>query len=342
VLNPVIDTTTTYYAEAISPQGCVSLNRTAVTASVFPVYFFAETQAICNGDTYAWHGNAYAVAGTYITAYTTAHGCDSIYKLNLSVNPAYDFAENHEICEGDSYIWRGNTYRNAGKYTADFFTNRGCDSTYTLNLTVNPAYTLIENHGICDGDSYTWQGNTYTDAGAYQASFTSAKGCDSTITLNLSVNIVDTTVVQDGITLTANVTGATYQWLNCANNFAALEGETNQDFSATVSGIFAVKITQNNCIDTSACFSITTVGIDGLHTHDVEIYPNPVSDELIIERTGDDEMLTYEIVNAFGQVIGQGNFNGKTRIQTSLFAPGTYFIKIGNGKIIAIKKFIKE
>jgi len=36
VLNPTINATTTYYAEAISPEGCISVSRTAVTATVIP------------------------------------------------------------------------------------------------------------------------------------------------------------------------------------------------------------------------------------------------------------------------------------------------------------------
>jgi len=342
ILNPVIDTTTTYYAEASSPQGCISLNRTAVTASVYPQYFFTETHAICSGDTYAWHGNAYVVAGTYITAYTTAHGCDSIYKLILGMNPAYDFAENHEICEGDSIIWRGNTYKNAGKYTADFYTNRGCDSTYTLNLAVNPAYALVENHGICDGESYTWQGNTYTETGTYKASFISSNGCDSIITLNLSVNTVDTSVVLDGNTLTANASDATYQWLNCANNFSILTGETNQDFSATVNGIYAVEITQNNCIDTSECYSLTLVSIAGQNSNEIKIYPNPASNEIIIEMSGVNEMLDFKIMNAFGQVVYKGSFMNKTNVQTSHLVPGVYFVKIENKKTFTMHKIIKQ
>lgn len=290
-LNPVIDTSTTYYAEAISPQGCISLNRTEVTATVYPEYFFAENYELCKGESYVWHGNTYTVAGTYFTAYTTANGCDSIFKLTLTLKPSFSFTESYEICKGESIIWQGHTYNNTGIYSADYITSKGCDSIYTLNLTVNS---------------------------------------------------VDTSVVQNGFTLTSNATPATYKWLNCSADYAELAGETNQSYNAGFSGTYSVEITQNNCVDTSACYSINIVGIDESLSGINKIYPNPLSNDLIIEMSGNNEMVDVEILDALGLVIYKGNFINKTTISTGHFKPGIYFIRIENGKTLEIKKIIKD
>jgi hypothetical protein len=85
------------------------------------------------------------------------------------------------------------------------------------------------------------------------------------------------------------------------------------------------------------------VGIKGLFANDaIMIYPNPVSNELIIEINGNNEKINFYILNAIGQVVFKGNLVEKTTVQTSNFAPGVYLIKLENGKTFEFKKIIKE
>jgi hypothetical protein len=72
------------------------------------------------------------------------------------------------------------------------------------------------------------------------------------------------------------------------------------------------------------------------------IYPNPVSNELIIENEGNNEKLYFEIINTIGQVVFEGNLVDKTTVQTSNFSPGFYLIKLENGKTFEFRKIIKE
>ena len=62
----------------------------------------------------------------------------------------------------------------------------GCDSTATLNLTINNATSSTTDVTACD--SYDWNGTTYTASGSYTFTTTNAAGCDSTATLNLTIN----------------------------------------------------------------------------------------------------------------------------------------------------------
>lgn len=126
----------TYTASYQTSSGCDSIYE--LTLTVNPVYMIQQTHQMCDGDTYSWQGNDYTQTGVYTASYNTIHGCDSIYELNLTVNPSYEFVTNQNICQGEFFEWRGNTYDATGNYSDTYLTNSQCDSVYVLNLTVNP------------------------------------------------------------------------------------------------------------------------------------------------------------------------------------------------------------
>ena len=64
----------------------------------------------------------------------------------------------------------------------------GCDSTATLNLTINNSSSSSEDVTACD--SFDWNGVTYTESGTYTFTTTNSAGCDSTATLNLTIDLV--------------------------------------------------------------------------------------------------------------------------------------------------------
>lgn len=82
-----------------------------------------------------------------------------------------------------NYSWTSsNTYM-------DTLTNAaGCDSVITINLTVNYSTTGTDTQTACD--TYTWiDGNTYTSSNTTAThTLTNAAGCDSVVTLNLTIN----------------------------------------------------------------------------------------------------------------------------------------------------------
>ena len=91
-----------------------------------------------------------------------------------------------DITECDSYDWNGTTYTTSGSYTYVTTNASGCDSTATLNLTINGSTSSTTDVTECD--SYDWNGTTYTTSGSYTYVTTNASGCDSTATLNLTIN----------------------------------------------------------------------------------------------------------------------------------------------------------
>ena len=152
------------------------------------------TASICLGDSYTFNGVAYTTSGTYSNHFINAVGCDSTAILKLTVNVPTTSTTNASICRGDSYMFCGVAYSTAGTYIGHVLNKFGCDSTATLNLLVKLPTSSITTASICQGDSYSFNGSTYTAAGTYLAHLINKQGCDSAATLNLSVKMPSSSV----------------------------------------------------------------------------------------------------------------------------------------------------
>ena len=141
-------------------------------------------------DSFEWYGETYtetpAVAPAHV--FTNAAGCDSTVTLTLIVNHSNSGDTAAVVC--DSFEWYGVTYTETPAVApTHVFTNAaGCDSTVTLTLVVNHSTTGDTAAVACD--SFEWYGVTYTETPAVAPThvFTNAAGCDSTVTLTLTVN----------------------------------------------------------------------------------------------------------------------------------------------------------
>jgi len=173
-------------------SGNVSVTNNAGTASLAGFSYCLPTTSttnasICSGSSYTFNGSTYTTSGTYIFHLTNSFGCDSIATLNLTVKSNSSSITNASICQGYFYYFNGNTYSVAGTYVVHLNNSIGCDSTATLNLSVKSNSISTTNASICNGSSYTFNGITYTKGGIYTTHLTNASGCDSAITLNLTV-----------------------------------------------------------------------------------------------------------------------------------------------------------
>ena len=205
-------------------NGCDSIVRLQLV--VYPVYDTTIVAAICSGETYTANGFNVSVAGTYTDTLQTINGCDSIVRLQLAVYPVYDTTIIAAICSGETYTANGFNVSVAGTYTDTLQTINGCDSIVRLVLTVNNPSTGIAVVTACD--SYTWiDGVTYTEStDSVTYTLTNAVGCDSVVTLNLTINYstTGTDVITacnsytwiDGVTYTESNNTATYT-LTAAN-----------------------------------------------------------------------------------------------------------------------------
>lgn len=201
---------------------------------------------------------------------------------------------------------------------------------------------LTDTNVVMACDSFIWiDNNTYTsnnNTATFLILSSTSSGCDSMVTLNLTINNVDVSVTDNSPTLTANTVGAVYQWLNCDNNYLIINGETNQSFTATVNGNYAVVITQNNCTDTSACFNINTIGINEHNKTQMTIYPNPNKGVFTIEMLNNQEHY-FEITDLTGKLVYQGKINNiLTTVDLSEYENGIYLLKIDEDVVKLIKQ----
>src|SRR5690606_4355070 len=161
---------------------------------------------------------------------------------------------------------------------------------------------------------------------------------DSVVILDLTINMVDSTVTQiNDITLEANATEATYQWLDCGNNFSVLSGETNQNFVAIVNGGYAVEVTENGCVDTSACITISSVGITELLDDEIQIIPNPTSGEFYIKGVG---LVRVQILTSEGRVIFEGKPALVKPYDLTKYPDGIYYVRIVAQRVVITKKLV--
>jgi hypothetical protein len=218
----------------------------------------------------------------------------------------------------------------------------GCDSVMTLNLTINNSTSSTQTATACN--SYVWNNNTYTVSGTYMDTIPNAAGCDSVMTLNLTINTVNTSVIDSGSFLTANAAGASYQWLDCNNNYSIIAGATNQTYTPSASGNYAVAVTQNNCTDTSACYNITTINIsENTKADDFIIFPNPFSVYTVLQTNNPFHNATLTVDNCFGQTVAQiKNISGQAiTFNRDNLPSGLYFIRLTeDNKQIETQKII--
>jgi hypothetical protein len=178
-------------------NGCDSVILLALTVN--PVVTYEFDDAICEGTPYLFGGVNLDSTGTYIDTLTIALGCDSIVTLNLTVHPVYAVMVDEQICEGTSFDFNGTEVSVTGSYTANLTTVNGCDSIVTLNLTVLDILRTDLTDSICDGEILDFNGQLLTVSGTYTHTTTSSIGCDSIVTLDLTVLPVNRETVLDTI-----------------------------------------------------------------------------------------------------------------------------------------------
>ena len=303
-------------------NGCDSI--IVLTLSVNHVYHDTINVAICEGSVYTENGFNESEAGTYTQNLQTVNDCDSIVTLNLTVNSALTSIIDAEICEGTTYSENGFEQSEAGTYTQTLQTSNGCDSIVTLNLSMKPNSTTTFTATVCESTVYTENGFNASETGIYTRTMESANGCDSTITLDLTVN----PSYQIGVLAIIN-RGETY---------------TNFGFNESEAGTYTQHLqTVDGCDSTIMLTLVVMMSLDDATVDEKAFifYPNPAKDFVILEFETLHESERVQIFDMRGRRVKTAEAGaGKKQMQIDVsdLSEGTYIIRFGN----VAKKLIVE
>lgn len=171
----------------------------------------------------------------------------------------------------------------------------------------------------------------WATSGFYKDTISNSTGCDSVITIDLTINTIDTTLTDNAPELISNEVGATYQWLDCNDDKAPLTEETDKSFTASTSGSYAVEISKNGCEDTSECKSIVITSIleNNFSNHFV-VYPNPTDGALNIDFDKS-QNLTLELKTIKGESLKTFEAINSSHVALDINDdPGIYILEITN------------
>ncbi len=272
------------------------------------------------------------------------------FVLKLDSLGGYVWAIENPVAEGMEVSDQQDIYLTGYFNTQqDFDPNLG---TYYLNsmasydgfiqkLSQCATYT-VQGVDACNDFYWSLSDSTYTGSTTDYFGLTNANGCDSVVQLDLIIHDLDTDISLSGITLTANLSGAGYQWIDCSTG-QPIPGETNQSFIPLVNGNYALVLTTPSCQDTTDCYGVTTVGIeeDGLNNL-VSIYPNPTNHSISIELNGDSETRQINIYNTLGQVVKSFSGVNQNLQNIILEESGVYYVEVITDEYKGIVKVIRE
>jgi len=280
-----------------------------------------------------------------ITALYTAGGCTNTYStVSASACLSYTWPQNNQ------------TYTQSGSYTDTIPNHLNCDSIITLNLTIHPNTTATQYHTACE--TFTWiNGLTYTtsvDTVTYI--IPNAAGCDSIITLDLT--IVNLHVTQQPADVAAHTgsnavlvadaspAGADYRWqIFTGGSFQPLM-DTGQYSGAlthelTVSNIevynhqqqYRCVVTSGNCSDTSniAQILVQDIGIEEAErNHLITVYPSPTSGVVTMSADPSMQGKPFIVTDQAGKVVFSGIVGmEQIRIDLTNLPTGIYTITAG-------------
>jgi len=224
--------------------------------------------------------------------------------------------------------------------TADSLTAAAATDIFMLKLGCNDTTSFHITEVRCGESSYTLNGETYTASGIYTQHLPNAAGCDSILTLDLTLSQISKPVINvSGYVLSVTGTYTTYQWIG---GDTSLPGATGSAYTVTVNGNYRVAVTnQDGCTDTSDVYTVTNVGmgsVPGINDR-IYVYPNPAHDLVYIQSPVN---IDAELVGMEGKVIQE--IKDARMLSLSRIADGIYLLRIKSkdGALIKTEKIVKQ
>ena len=350
---------TTYTSTSTDPNDCVA----QVTINVLAAKTGSVTNTICNNGSVVVNGNTYDAntpTGTEVISNVGPFNCDSTVTVNLTVLPALTGSVTNTICNNGSVVVNGNTYDANTPTGTEVFTNVGpnnCDSTVTVNLNVLPALTGSVTNALCGNDSIIVNGTTYNSGNLTGTEVFTNVGpsmCDSTVTVNITVNPLPTVAIA---AFTPDTVCDSDPAINLPAGTPALgtysgTGVVGTTFDPNTAGVGAHYVMysftdSNTCtnMDSTMIVVISCVGIDENGAlAGVNIYPNPTNNILNITLGNITSDVNLTLTSVEGKVVYQENnvSDNKVSVDISNNSKGIYFLKVETNNQYKVYKVIKE
>ncbi len=229
------------------------------TAIEVPVYQSFVAMATCEGVAVQVGGQWFSTPGQHLVQLTTPEGCDSLVTLDLTVNPTPTTETTSTLCQGESILFAGQWLTANGDYQQVLTASNGCDSMVVLHLVVQPTGASQINASICPGSSsYAFGNQQLTQAGTYQQLLQTASGCDSTVTLTLTVSDAIASQIGASICLGGSYTFGNQQLTQAGTYQQLLQTASGCDSTVTltlaVSDAIASQISASICPGSSYAF----------------------------------------------------------------------------------------
>jgi hypothetical protein len=331
-----LNTSGVYYDTILNQAGCDSVIE--FTLVVNDIYQDTLLQNICSGDDITFGGVTYNQTGQYVDSLQTVNGCDSIVYLDLTVVMPQSVTINESICNGSSYVLGTQTITQAGTYTELFQSSLGCDSTVTAIIGIGNSTDTSVLAEICQGEFYEFGGQVLTSTGTYTETFQNDTGCDSVVTLTLSVKVNPiVSITQTGGDL-ISTEGDAYQWFF---NGDSIIGATDQVYMPTENGIYTVEMTAfNGCSDLNN-YTFQNVSIEEALAVNLTVVPNPSLGQFRLTASS---KFTYVIYNVLGEIVTLSNvLESIKNVDLTAEENGVYILKVmtENNDVI-IERLVKH
>ncbi len=190
------------------------------------------------------------------------------------------------------------------------------------------------------GGTYDFNGITCDTSGIYVYKTPNIYGCDSTVTLNLTIlEVVKPVVRVTGFVLSIDGDPyKTYQWIKDGTD---IPGATEATYTITENGNYQVRVTnEKDCEVTSDVYPVTNVAVEDYKlSQQITIYPNPARNMIHINSPVS--------VNIMIKSVDGRNVlfaDDAVSIPVSNLAQGIYLLHLmdKHGSLIKVEKIIKE
>lgn len=183
---------------------------------------------------------------------------------------------------------------------------------------------------------YVW-----TESGTYRDTIQNVAGCDSILTIHLTISDLGLTITQSGNELIGEGGGQLF-WIDCDhNNEQVGDGPT---FTPPHDGNYALVGIGFACTDTSECFSFVMTGTEEIAGHaDFELFPNPAHHSFEVDLHRPYSKVQLVIFNQFGLPVMKENFSGQGKLKVVTdFPSGLYLVSVITGDKRQMLKVVVE